>query len=357
MNRCSFVFTLSLALLICAMPVWGQIVFNSTDIPSTIGAQFSELNSAGSISLDPGPAGANQTWDFQGLSAPVQATLEIIDRSQTPNPAWIPDANHIVRTSGPEQDLGYMYSQITSTFAKFLGTAWQLPESSWVVEWTNDPPSMVFPVHYGDSWMSRLHWEQTIEGVTLIYEDSSWLNVDGWGTVLLDGMDPIQCLRIKNHHHMVATVMGIPMIDEWTWVYEWIAPGYLDVVDMQSEVGGDEHFTTGYFTRTGGSLNAEEPIQIIPLAFELQNPFPNPFNPETTIPYTVNQPMKIELSVFNTLGQKVRTLIDGQVVPGTHNIIWNGTDNAGNQVGAGVYYCRMISSEGTGASQKLLLVK
>jgi hypothetical protein len=170
-------------------------------------------------------------------------------------------------------------------------------------------------------------------------------------------MDATQCLRIKERQHSVVTVMGIPMVDEWYWHYSWIAPGFPDVANMSSEPGANENFTTGYFCRAGTGSGAEEPIQIIPLAFELQTPFPNPFNPETTIPYTINQPATIELSVFNTLGQKVRTLVDGQVAPGNHTIIWNGTDNAGNDVGAGVYYCRMMTPEGASASQKLTLVK
>ncbi len=357
MKRFSLFCITALALLICTVPVMGQITITSSDFPTAVGTRYSMTCSGDLVAVNPGPAGANQTWDLRGITADISAEVEVVDRSTTPNPSWIPDANVITKTSDDIETASYQYTQLTSGFAKMLGVAFAMPESSYVVEWTNEPPTFVFPIHYGNNWMSRIYWEQNMAGITIEYTDSSWFTVDGWGTVHVDGMQAIQCLRIKEHKHLVATVMGIPMIDEWSWGYTWIAPGYPNLASMESEPDANENFTSGYFCRAGSGSAAEEPIQIVPLAFELQTPFPNPFNPETTIPYTVNQPTNVELSVFNTLGQKVRTLVNGQVAPGTHSIIWNGTDNAGNQVGAGVYYCRMINPEGTSASQKLTFVK
>ncbi|MBU1707672.1 T9SS type A sorting domain-containing protein [bacterium] len=357
MKRYSIFIFLTLAMLICIMPVFGQITITSSDFPATIGQRHTIAYSTGSVTVDPGPSGANQTWDLRGTPAELTVELEVVARSATPNPSWIPDANWITRTTEDAQHHAFSYNQLTSNFAKALGMAYATPESSWVVEWTNEPPAFVFPIQYGNSWMSLITWEQSIGGITMYYADSTWYTVDGWGMVQVDGMNPVQCIRVKGHNHLVVTVMGFPAIDEWLWSYTWMAQGYPDLASMDSEIGADENFTIGYFSRASTGSAAEEPIQLIPLAFELQSPFPNPFNPETTIPYTVNQPTNVELSVFNTLGQKVRTLVNGQVAPGTHSIIWNGTDNAGNQVGAGVYYCRMINPEGTSASQKLTFVK
>jgi len=329
-----------LVALLCGVPALGQITITSSDFPSTIGYQYTLTSSEDYVTVNPGPSGANQTWDLRGISTTITVELEVIDRSETPNPSWIPDAN-----------------LINTSFARILGMAFTTPDSSWLIEWTNEPPSFVFPIQYGDDWFSAITWEESMQGITISYSDSSWYTVDGWGTVYVDGMDALPCLRIKEHEHMVATVMGFPMIDEWYWSYSWMAPGHPDVASMQSEAGGGENFTTGHFTRMGGGAGAEPSVEILPTAFRLESAYPNPFNPETTIPYSVSQLMDVELAIYNALGQKVRTLVSDRVLPGTYSVVWNGTDATGNAVGTGVYYCRLLSTQGNSSSQRLMLIR
>ncbi|MGH1362613.1 MAG: right-handed parallel beta-helix repeat-containing protein [Calditrichia bacterium] len=75
--------------------------------------------------------------------------------------------------------------------------------------------------------------------------------------------------------------------------------------------------------------------------FELMPNFPNPFNPETTIPFRLDESSNIQLSVFNIVGQKVTTLVEGTVAAGSYEIKWNGLDDLGNRVGTGVYIYRL----------------
>jgi len=88
----------------------------------------------------------------------------------------------------------------------------------------------------------------------------------------------------------------------------------------------------------------------IPTAFTLRQNYPNPFsplargifrNPETAIVYELPQTGQLSLIVFNVLGQKVKTLINGVVAAGTHTAHWKGTDEAGKSVAAGIYLVRM----------------
>jgi hypothetical protein len=68
--------------------------------------------------------------------------------------------------------------------------------------------------------------------------------------------------------------------------------------------------------------------------------YPNPFNPETEIKYGIPEGGYVNLSIFNTLGQKVITLINSRQAAGTYKIRWDGKNTMKSQVGAGLYFCR-----------------
>lgn len=86
--------------------------------------------------------------------------------------------------------------------------------------------------------------------------------------------------------------------------------------------------------------------------------YPNPFSQETKIEFTINQPEKLSLSIFNEQGQMVRRLIDGSLVQqGKFQIIWDGKDGNGNQLSSGNYLYRVANDSNTLSSGKLLLVK
>ncbi|MCB0263010.1 MAG: T9SS type A sorting domain-containing protein [Calditrichaeota bacterium] len=97
----------------------------------------------------------------------------------------------------------------------------------------------------------------------------------------------------------------------------------------------------------------------LPENFVLLDNYPNPFNPETTIRFYVpeNQQLtKLELNVFNSLGAQVRNLVVDYFTGGFHEIRWNSTDNAGNQVASGMYLLVLKTPSGI-KTRKLLLVK
>ena len=78
-----------------------------------------------------------------------------------------------------------------------------------------------------------------------------------------------------------------------------------------------------------------------PTAFALGPNYPNPFNPSTIIPYQLPQSAPVRLEVFNLLGQRLATLVDGERPAGFHTATWQATDASGRAVGAGVYIYRM----------------
>ena len=93
----------------------------------------------------------------------------------------------------------------------------------------------------------------------------------------------------------------------------------------------------------------------LPERFGLGSNYPNPFNPSTLIPYQLPASMAVRLEVFNLLGQRVATLVDGEQPAGFHTAAWDATDEAGRAVGAGVYVYR-LSGGGARISRSMLLI-
>jgi hypothetical protein len=89
---------------------------------------------------------------------------------------------------------------------------------------------------------------------------------------------------------------------------------------------------------------------------QLHGNYPNPFNPVTTISFSLPQPQRAELLIYNTRGQLVRTLLKGDLSAGEHTAVWNGTDDTGNAAGSGIYFYRLVTKTQM-LSEKMVLLK
>jgi hypothetical protein len=91
--------------------------------------------------------------------------------------------------------------------------------------------------------------------------------------------------------------------------------------------------------------DAEDEGQMIPYTFDLGQNYPNPFNPTTVIKYSIARKCEVNISIFNILGQKVKTLVDQEQEAGVYNEPWDGDDDYGNQVASGIYFYKMYTSD------------
>ncbi len=91
-------------------------------------------------------------------------------------------------------------------------------------------------------------------------------------------------------------------------------------------------------------------------SFRLLPNYPNPFNPSTLISLEMGREDHLELAVFNSLGQKVKTLHSGRKEAGRHDFEWTARDDAGNPVASGVYFCVMTAGPVT-KTQKMILTR
>lgn len=93
-----------------------------------------------------------------------------------------------------------------------------------------------------------------------------------------------------------------------------------------------------------------------PTDFLLEQNFPNPFNPETTIQFSVPYETEVKIVVMNILGQQIKTLTNQKYVPGRHKIVWHGMDNAGHKVSSGVYFYQ-LTSDNFRELRKMILIE
>ncbi len=138
------------------------------------------------------------------------------------------------------------------------------------------------------------------------------------------------------------------------------------------DIGGAERDTVTYYWRVcplGGKFNkvyafnvsgTATPVadqdEVLPTEFSVAQNHPNPFNPATTISYTLAKPDAVKVEVFNTLGQTVSILVDETQTAGQHAVEWRGVDATGRAVPSGVYFYR-VTAGANQAVRKMVLLK
>jgi streptogramin lyase len=94
----------------------------------------------------------------------------------------------------------------------------------------------------------------------------------------------------------------------------------------------------------------------VPVAFGTITNYPNPFNPSTTIEFTLPSSGKASLVIYDIMGRKVRELISGQISLGMRTVFWDGRDDSGGTVSSGVYFARLTIGKSV-AMTKMLMMK
>ncbi|MBT4483232.1 MAG: T9SS type A sorting domain-containing protein, partial [Candidatus Latescibacteria bacterium] len=112
--------------------------------------------------------------------------------------------------------------------------------------------------------------------------------------------------------------------------------------------GGLQH----YIPETGTFVNETD---ILPEEIKIISNYPNPFNPETTIEFTLPSESAVDLSIYNITGQKVRTIVSESMIAGIHSIRWDGTSESGQTLSSGVYIARITMGEKVAARSMMLM--
>ena len=101
----------------------------------------------------------------------------------------------------------------------------------------------------------------------------------------------------------------------------------------------------------GGALNNDTD-----LVYNLLKNYPNPFNPETTINFSISEPSEISLKIYNMYGKEVCNLISDFYLSGNYSVKWNAVDNDGNELSSGIYIYQLSTKNST-YSNRMVLIK
>jgi len=105
---------------------------------------------------------------------------------------------------------------------------------------------------------------------------------------------------------------------------------------------------------TTAALSAE--VGALPTEFALENNYPNPFNPTTTIKYQLPKDVRVNVTIYNIQGQVVRSLVNEDQKAGYYTIQWDGRSEAGVSVASGIYIYR-INAGSFATAKKMVLMK
>ena len=205
----------------------------------------------------------------------------------------------------------------------------------------NQKPQAILGLMQGDGSVEELD-DTTIVRVDTTVTFSAFLSYDPDG-------DSLQDFSVDFYADNEWEFNQIPIFMQrilWTFDTTGIYPVVLRVRDQYQLSGFD---TIWIDVQLVVAVDDEETV-ILP-KFKLMQNYPNPFNPTTIIEYSLPRTTDVQLEVFNLLGQKVATLIDGVQEPGRHRVEWQTT-----QQSSGIYFYRLKTQEAT-ETKKMLILK
>ena len=96
-------------------------------------------------------------------------------------------------------------------------------------------------------------------------------------------------------------------------------------------------------------------VAAAPVVFRIDPPYPNPFNPTTTIRFALPSEERVRIVVYDALGRKVAVLADRTMTAGVHDAVWNGKSDSGQTLGSGLYLYRFEAGAHHGNGKMMLL--
>ena len=159
-----------------------------------------------------------------------------------------------------------------------------------------------------------------------------------WEAPLSGSSGTLERYNIYRNDEFLSFTTALSYIDH-TFDLEIENTYYVTIVYLSPN---GESAASNVFTTIAVSCDDETDI---PSVTTLKGNYPNPFNPETNISFSLSAEVNLHIDIYNIKGQKVKSLVDDIYQAGEYNIIWKGNDDNGNNVGSGIYFYRMQAGE------------
>ena len=327
-------------LLMPVLRAHSQITLDLSDIQERFGEQrtvqtFEADNTTGLQALV-NTSGANQTWDFTTLSftETLTGTVEIVplpaDVPGSDNPAF-DNATHVTvisfenETNAPDST-AWSYQSYANDGVYSYGLFF---ESSQDVDGDGNTPdevvlsysprfqSTALPLTFGTAWTSATTQTFEVMGQTFSTNLSLDAEVDGYGTLITPAGNA-QCLRVRRD--LSVTTFGFTTT---ATSFDFITKEGLNAFISLDQTG--QPLAASYQVDGDVDTSVEQVDAVLPDAFCLDANYPNPFNPQTTIRYTLPSTQPVTLTVYDVLGREVEYLVNRQQAAGTYEATFDAT--------------------------------
>ncbi|NBC28149.1 MAG: T9SS type A sorting domain-containing protein [Bacteroidetes bacterium] len=345
-----------------------QITITQTSLEQVLQGNFDIESSTSEDSENIAPlleaSGADQTWDFTTLTydQTLSATGTITFSSNTDGAPLNDDphlqqASQVVFAEFITDTLSfniYQYNILNESELTLLGTVM-------VEEGETDPSSVELfkpgiiefqlPATFEDTWSYDYTQESSFGGSTSTTEVSVTVEIDAWGKVITDDgeFDVLRLVETETR-------------SSFGFEFSTVSVDYITVNGISvASISGSIDPTTGEFdqqtltadvtTISGLNTSTDETVAEVPRAVELEQNFPNPFNPSTTIAYQLSESSNVQLSVYSITGEHVATLVNQNQSPGDYTVSFGAEGLA-----SGSYIYR-LAANGQVLTRKMTLIK
>lgn len=276
--------------------------------------------------------------------------------------------------------------------ADMLGWTTSAPNAAFTNQWhrstyRNSTPggsySMKFggagSAQYGNSAFGALDSPEFTLGVNSMLKFSHWMDAEAHSTptyawdgglvqMKLNNGSWVQISPVGGYSHRIYQNTASPFAANtncWSGSFGWTEAtfdlsSYSGTARFRFLFGSDGAVTgEGWYVddvRVESDFVENSDPAISPVKFNLAENYPNPFNPSTTIRFSIPDATNVELAIFNLKGQRIKTLASGEMNSGNHSIVWNGLDDNGRPVASGVYLYKLRGGSQT-MTRKMMLMK
>ncbi len=344
--------------LIVPLAAVAQITISQAQIEAVLGSgnTVRYYSDTTSMTANVGGQGGGNVYDFTSLPFYYVGRETVFSASAIPELApRYPVGTVSLKLPAEDPSGGSFFINFTFPAGQWYneGEAILLPAFGYeqYIHYVPHELSANFPMTYGAMFTQSLtDVDSTYIGGVLFSASMSAFSestvVDGYGTLMLPGLPPMNCLRVRTVEYNGG------MNKNFSYYTQEGAAVILDSDNSQPDVGLVQ--VQGVLYILGGSLSSVREsggTGVRPEKFSLWQNYPNPFNPSTTIRFALPKAGFVVLKVFDALGQQVATLVEGERSPGEYAVEWNPEG-----LPSGSYFYR-LEVDGNVEANKLILLK
>ncbi len=352
--------------LFSASSGYAQITLTASDFANIYaeGNSYSTYFDVATSSVDIGKPGGGNTWDFSNFNNSSSMTVVMVAPSSTPKASKYSGANYatFVKDSVGDDYGTYSYYHLGNNF-EMCGS---YLKSEIVAGTVSEAESHFTPFEISTKLplTAGVTWTQSYEAVVNTTmpplppinetDDVTFTRTaDAWGTMIIPGKtEPIEALRIRLDERRVMHTAGGDSYIRCIG-YEFVTKSYTTVGITLADTLSPDH---GVVDIVGGGWGVSSVTDVrddnsVADNFRLEQSYPNPFNPVTTISFSIPKSGFVSLTVYNSIGQKIKKLVDSELSGGNYQVQFNAAN-----LPSGTYFYRLKTGDFV-QTKKCILIK